>query len=126
MNYIGSKLKLSSWLKQEIKSAVGNDLSDKIFCDIFAGTGIIGRVFKNDVKQVIVNDLEPYSYVLNRNYIENRQEIKDGQKYIDELNVIPLIDTGFIYQNYCMGSGSGRQYFSDENGKKIDTIREKI
>lgn len=25
-----------------------------------------------------------------------------------------------------MGSGSGRQYFSDENGKKIDAIRQKI
>jgi len=41
-------------------------------------------------------------------------------------NNLPLLDSGFIYQNYCMGSGSQRQYFSDENGKKIDTIRTKI
>jgi adenine-specific DNA-methyltransferase len=126
MNYIGSKFKLSSWIKDEIKQIVGNDLSQKVFCDIFAGTGIVGRTFKKDVKKVIANDLEHYSYVLNRNYIQNHKEIKNKEIYIDKLNNLPLIDNGFIYQNYCMGSGSGRQYFSDKNGKKIDTIRTKI
>jgi len=126
MNYIGSKLKLSSWINEEVKKVVGNDLSNKVFCDIFAGTGIIGRTFKKEVKQVISNDLEHYSFVLNKNYIENHEEIQDKEKYIEELNSLPLIESGFIYQNYCMGSGSGRQYFSDENGKKIDTIRTKI
>jgi len=64
--------------------------------------------------------------VLNKNYIQNHQDIKDKEKYIEKLNNLPLIDNGFIYQNYCMGSGSGRQYFSDENGKKIDAIRTQI
>ena len=126
MNYIGSKLKLSSWIEEEVKKVVGADLSQKVFCDMFAGTGIVGRTFKKEVGKVISNDLEYYSYVLNRNYIENHKEIEDAEKYIEELNNLPLIDNGFIYQNYCMGSGSGRQYFSDENGKKIDTIRTKI
>ena len=57
MNYIGSKFKLSSWIEEEVKNVVGSDLSKKIFCDIFAGTGIVGRTFKKDVKQVISNDL---------------------------------------------------------------------
>ncbi|XQC05819.1 DNA adenine methylase [Arcobacter cryaerophilus gv. pseudocryaerophilus] len=123
MNYIGSKLKLSSWIEEEVKKVVGEDLSNKIFCDIFAGTGIVGRTFKNKVKKVISNDLEDYSYVLNRNYIANHKHIPNKETLIKELNNLALIDTGFIYQNYCMGSGSGRQYFNDENGKKIDTIR---
>lgn len=126
MNYIGSKFKLSSWIEEEVKNVVGADLSQKVFCDIFAGTGIVGRTFKKDVKQVISNDLEHYSYVLNKNYIENSLPIKDKEKYIEELNSLPLIENGFIYQNYCMGSGSSRQYFSDENGKKIDTMRVQI
>jgi adenine-specific DNA-methyltransferase len=125
MNYIGSKLKLSSWIKDEITKKVGT-LSDKVFADIFAGTGIIGRTFKKDVKQIISNDLEYYSFILNKNYIENSQKMADSQKYIDELNSLPLIQDGFIYQNYCSGSGSERLYFSDENGQKIDTIRSKI
>jgi len=126
MNYIGSKLKLSSWIRDEVKKVVGNDLSEKIFCDMFAGTGIVGRTFKKDVKQVIANDLEHYSYVLNKNYIQNHKEIEDKEKYIEELNSLSLKEDGFIYQNYCMGGGNERQYFSDENGKKIDTIRIQI
>ena len=124
MNYIGSKLKLSSWIKEEIKGVVGDDLSKKIFCDIFAGTGIVGRAFKKDVKQVIANDLEYYSYVLNRNYIANHKELKEKLEVISYLNSLPLRDDGFIYNNYC--SLADRLYFSDENGKKIDTIREEI
>jgi len=123
MNYIGSKLKLSSWIEEEVKNVVGSDLSQKVFCDIFAGTGIVGRTFKKDVKQVIANDLEHYSFVLNKNYIGNHTPIHDKESYIQELNELSLRDDGFIYNNYCLGSGSERQYFSDYNGKKIDTIR---
>jgi len=126
MNYIGSKLKLSSWIEEEIRGVVGDDLSQKTFCDIFAGTGIIGRIFKLHVKKVISNDLEHYSFVLNKNSIGNSSVIEEKEKYMQELNALPLIENGFIYQNYCISSGSGRQYFSDENGKKIDTIRAKI
>ncbi|MBE0492477.1 MAG: DNA adenine methylase [Sulfurospirillum sp.] len=126
MNYIGSKLKLASFLKEGIIDVVGDDLSQKVFCDIFAGTGIVGRIFKKDVKKVISNDLEDYSYVLNKNYIQNHKEIKNKEDFIEELNSLALIDSGFIYNHYCMGSGSGRQYFSDINGKKIDMMRTKL
>lgn len=126
MNYIGSKHKLSDFIKTTINTVVGNDLSDKIFCDIFAGTGIVGRKFKPEVKTIISNDIEYYSYVLNKNYIENHTEIPNKEFFIAELNHLPLIDNGFIYKNYCLGGNGARQYFSDSNGKKIDTIRQKI
>jgi len=126
MNYIGSKHKLSNFIKSTIYSVVGRDLSGKIFCDIFAGTGIVGRNFKTEVKKVIANDCEYYSYVLNKNYIENHAEIANKQRFIDKLNSLTLIDDGFIYKNYCVGGNGERCYFSDYNGKKIDTIRQKI
>ena len=126
MNYIGSKHKLSGFILETVLSVAGDDLKDKIFCDIFAGTGIVGRNFKTKVKQVIANDIEYYSYVLNKNYIENCSEIKNKEQYIQELNSLILLENGFIYRNYCMGGSGERQYFSDENGKKIDTIRQKI
>ncbi len=125
MNYIGSKYRLSEFIKTTILSVVGQNLSDKIFCDIFAGTGIIGRNFKNLVKKVIANDFEYYSYVLNKNYIENHTSIPNKEEYIEQLNKIEPVE-GFIYRNYCMGGGSKRQYFSDENGKKIDAVRQQI
>jgi adenine-specific DNA-methyltransferase len=124
MNYIGSKLKLcKNFLPDTIKSVCGNDLSQKTFCDIFAGTGIVGRTFKTFVKKVISNDIEYYSYVLNKNYIENHHPIKNKNSFLEELNSFPLIDDGFIYKNYCLGGNGERQYFSDENGKRIDTMR---
>ena len=52
MNYIGSKYKLSDFISSSVKSIVGEDLSDKIFCDLFAGTGVVGRNFKKEVKKV--------------------------------------------------------------------------
>lgn len=127
MNYIGSKLKLcQDFLPNTIKTVCGNDLSDKVFCDIFAGTGIVGRTFKTSVKKVIANDIEYYSFVLNKNYIENHKEIKNKKSFIDELNSLEPVSDGFIYQYYCLGGSSKRQYFSDENGKKIDAMRRKI
>lgn len=126
MNYIGSKIRLASFIRDEIVKVVGSDLSQKVFCDIFAGTAVVAREFKKDVKKIISNDLEYYSFILNKNYIANNKEIADKESYIDMLNSLPLIEDGFIYKNYCNGSGSQRQYFSDYNGKKIDTIRTEI
>lgn len=126
MNYIGSKYSLLPFLVSTVEEVVGKDLSDKVFCDLFAGTGIVGRAFKTRVKKIIANDIEYYSYVLNKNYIENHTSIENKDKYINILNSLEGVDDGFIYNNYCLGSGSGRQYFSDENGMKIDSIRIQI
>ncbi|MDY3547581.1 DNA adenine methylase [Riemerella anatipestifer] len=124
MNYIGSKNKLSNFIKQSIYSVVGNDLSQKIFCDLFAGTGIIGRNFKSEVKQIISNDIEYYSFVLNRNYIENHQFFEYNH-LIEELNNIKGVQ-GFISEEYSENGKAQRLYFSETNGKKIDAIRQKI
>lgn len=123
MNYIGSKYSLLDFIDHTIKSVVGEDMSHLVFCDLFAGTGIVGRHFKTQVSQVISNDWEYYSYILNRNYIGNHLEIEGKDGYIEKLNQLDGIDNGFIYSQYCLGGGNNRQYFSDENGKKIDAAR---
>jgi len=123
------------------------DQSDKVFCDLFAGTGIVGSYFKKKGYKVIANDIQYYSYVLNRHYIGNHKELKfsslaaeitqlvniktDERKnfvceYLSKLKGIK----GFIYSNYCLGGtrneSEPRQYFSDENGMRCDAIRQKI
>jgi len=126
MNYIGSKFRLAGFIENIIRDVAGSDLSQKVFCDIFAGTGIVGRTFKTETQKVIANDVEYYSYVLNKNYIENHVDIPDKQEYVDKLNRLPLTVDGFVYKNYCLGGSSERQYFSDYNGQRIDTIRHRI
>lgn len=126
MNYIGSKLSLIPFIRAAVEDCVGIDLSDKVFCDLFAGTGVVGRAFKSRVGKVISNDWEYYSYVLNRNYIGNHIALDSQDELVRELNELSGAEDGFIFRNYCSGSGSGRQYFADENGKKIDAIRIQI
>ena len=124
MNYIGSKHKLSSFIFETVTETCGNDLSQKTFCDLFAGTGIVGRNFKPHVKHVIANDVEYYSYVLNRNYIGNHIAF-DYEEFINELNSLSG-KKGFIFENYSEGGKAGRNYFTLDNGQKIDAIRIQI
>jgi adenine-specific DNA-methyltransferase len=124
LNYIGSKHRLSSFLKKAIKETVKTDLSQLVFCDLFAGTGIVGRNFKLLVKQVIANDVEFYSYVLNRNYVGNSAAL-NSKKQLKFLNNLEGIK-GFIFENYSENGVGNRLYFSAENGQKIDAIRMQI
>ena len=123
MNYIGSKHRLTGFIKKSIQDVTGNT-REMTFAEIFGGTGAISRSLKKDVKRVIANDLEPYSYVLLRNYIGNHRPM-EAEQLIAKVNALEP-GKGFIYSNYCYGSGSGRQYFSDENGMKIDAIRMQV
>ena len=112
MYYLGSKRRLLPFIQETIHSTVGTtDLSKMTLCDLFAGTGSVARAFKPHVKRVLANDMEHYSYVLNRNYIGNHVDIQGTQQYIDELNQLPLVHDGFIYRNYTIGGGTGRLYF---------------
>ena len=123
MNYIGSKLSLKSFIKDTILEISKIDSENKIFADLFAGTGVIGSEFKKMGYKVIANDIQHYSYILNKHLIENNSPI--NIELLEHLNSLEGKE-GFIYNNYCMGSGSERNYFSDYNGKKCDAIRQEL
>lgn len=128
MNYIGSKYKLSFFLFKSINEtlkAKNQVLKDCIFCDIFAGTSAVGKLFKSKVKQIISNDKEFYSFILAKNYIQNSNLLTRANELIDILNQTPLIK-GKIYKHYAIGGGENRQYFSNFNAMKIDSIRMQI
>ena len=63
MNYIGSKLSLLEFLEESINKVV--DKNCNVFCDLFAGTGIVGSYFKKKGYTVIANDIQYYCFVLN-------------------------------------------------------------
>lgn len=121
MNYIGSKLSLIDFLVDSIEQVTNK--SKGVFADLFAGTGIVGSTFKKKGFEVLANDIQHYSYVLNKHFIENSESI--DVSLIEHLNALEGTE-GFIYKNYCNGSGCERNYFTDENGKKCDSIRIEI
>ena len=121
LNYIGSKLTLIDFIQNSIESVCGNNSG--VFADLFAGTGIVGATYRKLGYNIISNDIQYYSYVLNKHYIENTESVSSS--LLDYLNNLNGTE-GFIYKNYCYGSGSNRNYFTDANGKKCDAIRIEI
>ena len=145
MNYIGSKLSLLEFLEDSIDKVV--DKNCVTFCDLFAGTGAVGSHFKKKGYKIIANDIQYYSYVLNRHYVGNHKELffQNLTKEIPQLKNIEVANRknmvcgylsdlkgrkGFIYKNYCLGGTKDKKvrrlYFSDENVMKCDAIRQKI
>ena len=139
MNYIGSKRTLLGFIEKSIEDVTGGNYSS--VCDLFAGTGVVGRHFKKLGKSIYSNDIQYYSYVLNRNYIENRTKLEfrgiledvpgliaTENKYSCVCNYLSNIKgiEGFIFDNYCLGGSGSRMYYSDENGKKCDAVRQTI
>lgn len=129
MNYIGSKFKLSDFIFESIKERVSKPLNECVFCDLFAGTGAVGKAFKGKVKKIIANDREFYAFVLNKNYIENHTKIENEGFLVSNLANLKGVK-GKIYENYSFGGtkqkAHQRLYFSDENALKIDAIRNEI
>lgn len=145
MNYIGSKLSLLSFLEESINQII--DSNCQVFCDFFAGTGIVGSYFKKKGYTIVANDIQYYSFVLNQHYIGNNARLtfdgllpilpqlqridvdKRAEWVCHSLSLILGVQ-GFIYQHYCLGGtqheACTRQYFSDANGMRCDAIRMEI
>lgn len=144
MNYIGSKLTLLNFIDDSIKKVVKEPV--RTFCDIFSGTGAVGSFFKQKGYQIIANDMQYYSYVLNKHYIGNHKELLFDRldNVIDFSNIAVMErkqivcdylmalsgENGFIYNNYSLAGTENKEferiYFSDENAKKCDAIRNQI
>lgn len=142
MNYIGSKYSLLPFLEKVWREVQEGD--EQTACDIFAGTGVVGRMFKRLGLRVIANDLQGYAYVLNRAYlaIDHQPDfINLRQHYSREIKRknLPLSDSvepllafisnlsgvkGFIADNY--GPDGNRFYYSAENAERADAIRQAI
>lgn len=136
MNYIGSKFSLLDFLQTSINETLEKNRetkspTDMMFADLFAGTGCVGGHFKSLGYSIIANDIQYYSYVITKHMIENNGNLdKDRMsELIERLNNLDGIK-GFIYKNYTYEGTEGqdyrRMYFSAENAKKCDAIRETI
>ena len=134
MNYIGSKFSILSYIDEVIEDFT-KPKKNTILCDIFAGTGVVSKYFKEKGYNIISNDIEYFSYVILKGLIENSDELKFeklAKKHIDPFVCLNGLNgkKGFIYKNYSLDGTKRcefkRQYFSDDNAKKIDAVRIKI
>ncbi len=77
MNYIGSKQTLLPFIERVYRRVRDGD--ERTACDLFAGTGAVGRHFKRMGLRVMANDLQYYAYALNKAYLELNQAPRFSQ-----------------------------------------------
>lgn len=153
MNYIGSKWSLLPYLRRLIHqkkltgtfcdlfagtTAVGQEAKRCGFAVISNDwqeySFVLGRAY------LCVNDYPDfaslratYPDIFNRPSLwrpDDQPPDEPLRKVLSYLNELPGIDTGFVYNNYCAGGTRHRehqrQYFSDENGRRCDAIRQTL
>jgi len=129
LNYIGSKFKLLGWLETEIKRVTGwESFNGKCVADLFAGTGVVSYWFREQGSHVQANDAELYSSIITSALVKGTWTPKI-KEFMEELNTgleadLHLeVDSGYITKNYSP-SGSDRKFFTIDNAKRIDWLRE--
>ena len=127
MRYIGNKTKLLNKLDNFISKKKINK-KNLVFCDLFSGTCTVGDYFKNKY-EIIANDNLYFSYVTAKGKLNYKKSFFKNLGF-DPFEFFNSVDssnyvTGFCYNNFAP-TISGRQYFSDENAKLIDYIRNTI
>ena len=135
ITYLGNKRSLLSFIGEAVNLVMKelNSTSIDIF-DVFSGSGIVARYFKQFSNNLYVNDLEGYSNTLNRCYLTNENEIDLAELnhwfeiVCDRLKNEPLIDDGFIYRLYAPNDDNNiqngeRVFYTTRNARYIDTAR---
>lgn len=120
MRYIGSKNRILKFIDETILETYG-EYDNTTIADLFSGTGCVGEMFKKKGARVISNDYMHFSYALQISRIKRNQLPRNYQKTIDELNALQGQE-GFFFREYTESGAGKRNYFSEENAKRIDAM----
>lgn len=136
MRYIGSKINLLENIENIINQISFAKNKEVTFLDLFAGTNTVGKHFKKDYT-IYSNDLLYFSYLNAKATIETNKPLQFEK--LKEKGILSPLDylqenadiaaknnksIGYYEQSYTPTGEA--MYFSIENGKRIDYIRDKI
>ena len=75
ITYLGNKRSLIGKIEEEVEIISKKLGKPKMVCaDVFSGSGIVARMLKKHSEDLIVNDLENYSSLINSCYLINRKD----------------------------------------------------
>lgn len=129
MRYLGNKTRMLENINSVI---LDNNITEGIFCDLFAGSGSVGDYFKERF-QIISNDYLHSLSIVNKAKLENK-DIPSFKDFIKKYGVDPftyfnnkiyISDSQFFITNNYSPKGN-RQFFTEKNATKIDGIRIEI
>ena len=116
--YLGNKHKLLGFIESIVSVKCGSINS---FCDIFAGTGVVGNKFNNRHTKIISNDFLAANYTCLQAFLGVQDDLhKIIYEKIAYLNNLPKERENYFSEHF---SGT---YFTEENARKIGAIREEI
>lgn len=116
--FLGNKYKLLGFI-EDIANEKCNGFS--VFCDIFAGTGVVGERFNEKNIKVISNDFLSCNYTPLKAFLgTSNVDLGEVEKKINQLNELEATEDNYFSNHF------GNTYFSLENARKIGAIREKI
>lgn len=136
ITYLGNKRSLLKEIEKEIIKIKKKLKKEKIIaCDLFSGSGIVARMLKQHCSKIIANDLEEYSYLINKCYLSNKKDFNfdEYNKYLNYLNnkcnTEPFV--GLITETYAPKDENNitvndRVFYTRENAIFIDSFRKYI
>lgn len=137
ITYLGNKRSLLGNIKNTVLQVQKrlNKKQMRIF-DVFSGSGVVSRFFKQYSDYLISNDIEDYAAVINRCYLSNKSEIDFAElsEITDELNfkvASKPLPIGFIRELYSPTeedkiTKSDRVFYTAENARRLDDYRRLI
>jgi adenine-specific DNA-methyltransferase len=136
ITYIGNKRALLDFIGNGIGKVQRKLYKNKLKTfDVFSGSGIAARYFKQFSELLIVNDLEKYSALINECYLSNEDEIDFSllREYYQELisKSNKGLIKGIISELYAPNDDKKiksheRVFYTSRNAMYIDTIRQLI
>ena len=136
ITYIGNKRALLDFIGSGIEKVQKrlNKKKLKTF-DVFSGSGIVARFFKQFSELLIANDLEKYSTLVNQCYLSNEDELDISllrEYHIDLTNELARnLSKGIISELYAPRDDNNiqpneRVFYTSRNAMYIDTARQLI
>lgn len=122
IKYAGSKLKILSYILQEVQA-----LPDvKHVFDGFSGTTRVSQALYKSGYDITCNDISVWSETFGRCYLQAEHPRTYYQPLIDHLNALKGKD-GWFSQHYgAQDLSQGKYPFQLKNTQKLDAIREEI
>ena len=136
ITYIGNKRALLGFIGNGIRKVQEKLQKNKLKTfDVFSGSGIVARYFKQFSELLIANDLEKYSALINECYLSNQNELDFPllREYYQEIIAKSNkgLIKGIISELYAPGDDSNikphdRVFYTTRNAMYIDTVRQLI
>ena len=136
ITYIGNKRALLAFIGDGIRQIQKKSGKSKLkIFDVFSGSGIVARYFKQFSELLIVNDLEKYSSIINECYLSNEDELNICllRQYYKEIveEADNNLTKGIIAELYAPKNDKDiqpgeRAFYTSRNAMYIDTVRQLI